>query len=738
MKPALLCICPPYPYMSPPAGAAALLGYLKANDVQDFDFLDLRLPVPRCYEPTYTPTGVFGESYVMDVPDLPLVLHILDTSDSYKPYDPETSPLFDRYCFERGISPAYLRSYLRGLDRFYKEVFEQLPQIDFVGFTVWTSNYLSTLLAASHLRSRKQPPFIVAGGPQVTESQASADLGLRSGLFDAVILGEGEETLLSSYGAFCENRRKPVYGVPGTRYVDGSSGAIQSADRPLLRIKELPLPSFSEMPVDAYQTDDYCTLPIQMSRGCTDKCTFCSEWVFWRRFRLDTVERTVEGMIQLQSLYGANYFTFTDSLLNGSPKRLHAFAEEVLRRRIDISWGGFMRAHMDLETARLLKRAGCEEVFVGIESFSDETLELMNKRRTKADNIRALRAFLTAGIFVVAGFIPGFPGDTRKDFMHSTAKMRELQDEFPGQLRVNTEPFRVSPGQPLYSKLEGIGLVPKNWDEEYFAIAPRYGDITSRIYCSVEGSNQGLERMGRERITFMTMSDALVRTDKFVYAEDEEVSMDSFTCEHVYGGWFLASIKSEASYVYALLVNETEKQELELLLCEASNNGLANSGVSARLTSLERLHVVSPSQRRPQIERILCRSDLQDGYLITVSPFVVARQLGSRFRNQILVANFVNSRWTHQPGRYRNLLRRIKSRPSNVADILRYMKRARLVQDDRRGRAIVRRLKEDGALTISEASELAEPFTSESRTEPLEAQLRVRHGLLRERKVNVQ
>ena len=71
-----------------------------------------------------------------------------------------------------------------------------------------------------------------------------------------------------------------------------------------------------------------------------------------------------------------------------------------------------MRAQMDIETARLLKRAGCEEVFVGIESFSDETLELMNKRRTEADNIRALRAFLTAGISVVAGFIPGFPLDS--------------------------------------------------------------------------------------------------------------------------------------------------------------------------------------------------------------------------------------------------------------------------------------------------------------------------------------
>ena len=48
MKRALLCVCPPYPMVSPPAGAAALLGYLKAHSITDFGFLDLRLGTPSC------------------------------------------------------------------------------------------------------------------------------------------------------------------------------------------------------------------------------------------------------------------------------------------------------------------------------------------------------------------------------------------------------------------------------------------------------------------------------------------------------------------------------------------------------------------------------------------------------------------------------------------------------------------------------------------------------------------
>src|ERR1041385_8511020 len=103
----------------------------------------------------------------------------------------------------------------------------------------------------------------------------------------------------------------------------------------------------------------------------------------------------------------------------------------------------------------------------------------MNKRRTEADNVRALRAFLRAGIFVVAGLIPGFPGDSRPGFLHSVSQLRKLQTEFPGRLRVNTEVFRVSPGLPLYRDLEGLGLTPQKWAEDYLNIAPRYSDITS-------------------------------------------------------------------------------------------------------------------------------------------------------------------------------------------------------------------------------------------------------------------
>src|SRR6516225_622499 len=122
------------------------------------------------------------------------------------------------------------------LNRYYEAAFERYPDVDFVGFSVWTSNLLSTLLAAHHLKRRPHPPFIIGGGPQLTESPASAALALRSGLFDAVARGEGEETLRAIYAAFCANGRRRVQGVAGTQYADSHSGERITAPRSLLKM----------------------------------------------------------------------------------------------------------------------------------------------------------------------------------------------------------------------------------------------------------------------------------------------------------------------------------------------------------------------------------------------------------------------------------------------------------------------------------------------------------------------
>lgn len=667
-KPALLCIVPPYSILEPPAGMGYLLAYARRNGCTEFDFQDFRLGVPEAYAPTYYHTGLFGESFVMDIPDLPLLLNILRNFEDQHDLLAGMSPIAERYCHERGMRTAYIERYLRCMDNYLTHVVGQLNDVRFVGLSTWTSNFLSTLLFAAHLKRLPKPPAVVLGGPQVTESRSSAALALRSRLADAIVVGEGEAALLELYsssdGNWCRNGAPP----PGTAVLGSDGNVLYGPPRQLLRSEQIPVPTFDQMPLMSYQDEGQLSVPFHLSRGCTDRCVFCSEWKFWERFRPGDVLQTIEGIKVLKAEYGAEYITFTDSLVNGHPARLRQFAECLIDQNMNIRWDGFMRANMNLETAQLLKRSGCESVFVGIESMSNETLALMKKRRTEENNVSALHAFLQAGIHVVAGLIPGFPKDDRTAFRHTAARLRELQQSYRGLLRVNSEPFMVSPGQPLYSRLDEFGLAGNPWDEQTIEIAPQYSDITRQVLCTIDGSNQGVERIGRLRIAEALESDAAIREDSFDYKGDELLTVSSFDFEYVRRGWFIARLKSDSGAIFALILTEGEKEKIENaeLDGEAEWDGLNGSCQSRGiLDAVAGRHLVSPSDDPRFVTGGYFRSESPET-TYRLSPLVVARVGDSSLKGRLLIVEYFTLSWMLLPPWQIQLIEILRQGPLTV------------------------------------------------------------------------
>jgi hypothetical protein len=358
---------------------------------------------------------------------------------------------------------------------------------------------------------------------------------------------------------------------------------------------------------------------------------------------------TIEGVKKLQKDYGAEYVSFTDSLLNGHPARLRQFADSLLHERIDLRWDGFMRANMDIETARLLKRAGCDNVFVGIESMSNETLALMKKRRTEEHNLGALEAFLQAGIHVIAGVIPGFPKDERKAFLHTSERLRSLQQTHAGLLRINAEPFVVSPGQPLFASLEDFGLRGVLWEQEILDIAPRYRAITERIFCTVEGSNQGIERVGRLRIAESMESDESERIDSFDYKGDEIPGGSKLEFEYLHAGWFLARIKSSAAWIYAVILTEREKESLEREMPdEFWGDSPAAVSIRSKLSQIAAGHLVGPAQL-PRLPKGGYFRDRSSSTAYRLSPYVIARAGGWRAGYRVFAVDFYDLSWKLLP-----------------------------------------------------------------------------------------
>jgi hypothetical protein len=678
-KPNVLAIVPPYSVIGPPAGAAALLGYLRSKGCQDFDFLDLRLPVPSVFAPTYRSIGAFGETYVLDVPDLPLVLKLLNASRDGTPLFRGADDDFERYCAERLIGVSDLEEYLTGMERYLRSALAQLPDVRFIGFSVWTSNYLTTLMAAAILKERRHPPSIVAGGPQVTESMASARLGLEAGLFDAVVQGEGEDAFLSVYESF--SRGGAIGPVPGA-ITAGNHGTSPEKPPPLLRILDLPAPDFDAMDLAAYSlSPDSTTVLYQLSRGCTDKCTFCSEWVFWQRFRALDPLQSVDQLAEMQRRYGFTEVLFTDSLLNGSIKRLRAFAEGVLERNLTFQWGGFMRAQMDADTLAVLKRAGLQWVNIGIESMSDATLDLMNKRRTEADNLHALRLFLENGIQVQSGLIPGFPGDTRARFLYTIQQLAALKKEFPALLSFTNEPFTVSPAQPIYKELGTFGLEPIPWSESYLNIAPAYRAITDTVFCAVRGSNQGVDRLG-ESALIPFFDGGMSPATPFSYSLLEKFSTQELDIETIEGGWVLARCKTPSALVYGCILTEEERLQYLQAVEQSPADGLQAPcildapAVAALMRRVERGHVFPPDRNSPSLLPISGRRPLTPDTTLALSPHVVGRIVGAGAEQELVLANVVAARAVIVGGDLIPVLKHLRKAPRTVDDLGKYAQRA--------------------------------------------------------------
>ena len=698
-KPHLLCIAPPYGNRAP-AGTAYLLGYLKSQGCDALDFLDLRLSAPFDFTPTYRTTGAFGESYVLDTPDLPLILQIVKAFADGRPLAPARDELFVRYCLERAISPHYLEAYLCSLSKYYESVFDRLPDIRFIGFSTWTPNFLSTLMAAAHLKRRRNPPFVVAGGPQVTASRASAAIGVRSGLFDVVVLGEGEQTLHQVFSDF-EAGREVSPGTPGTLVLDRASGQLVRSERKQLALETLPLPSFEEMPLMAYQTEaGYRAIPFQLSRGCTDKCAFCSEWVFWKHYRSDTPEHAVEQLKELKARYGVNFIEFTDSLLNGHPRRLMSVVDQMISSDVRVGWTSFMRAQMDADAARLLARSGCTGVFIGVESFSDEALQAMNKRRTEADNVRAIRAFVEAGIHVTAGFIPGFPGDSRPGFMHSVQVLRELQDRYPGRIELHEEPFTVMANAPMISKLESFGLTPQAWADEYLDILTDYRDVTAGVLCSVQGDGQGMERLGRMALVGAIKTDAPTR-GRFDEGADDETTVQTFDFEHLYRGWSLAQKRSGAGHRYCLIVDGAERAEIERLQEQYFPLDPIPAVVTATLSAIETRHLAAGTLAGPRLVRCLYPNVTAAASTFALSPYVLVRAMGRRDGHQLLAVDTVTGRSSRRPRRELPLLHALANRAETVDGLSQLLADSGTVWPERRLRQVLLELKEEGLVIVT-------------------------------------
>ena len=167
---------------------------------------------------------------------------------------------------------------------------------------------------------------------------------------------------------------------------------------------------------------------LTVAHGCYwKKCSFCDVSLdYISRYDAATAHTLVDRIERIVGETGQTGFHLVDEA--APPKALKAMAEELLRRRIHISWWGNIRFEKTFtpSLAELLAESGCIAMSGGLEVASDRLLALMQKGVTVDQVARVTHGFSQSGILVHAYLMYGFPTQTVQDTIDALEYVRQL------------------------------------------------------------------------------------------------------------------------------------------------------------------------------------------------------------------------------------------------------------------------------------------------------------------------
>jgi len=167
---------------------------------------------------------------------------------------------------------------------------------------------------------------------------------------------------------------------------------------------------------------------LTVAHGCYwKKCSFCDVSLdYISRYETASASLLVDRIEQIVAETGQTGFHFVDEA--APPKALKALAEELLRRKVMISWWGNIRFEKTFtpDLAELLAKSGCIAMSGGLEVASDRLLNLMKKGVTVEQVARVTKGFSDAGILVHAYLMYGFPTQTVQETVDALEYVRQL------------------------------------------------------------------------------------------------------------------------------------------------------------------------------------------------------------------------------------------------------------------------------------------------------------------------
>ncbi len=250
-----------------------------------------------------------------------------------------------------------------------------------------------------------------------------------------VLLGEAELSLADLCQALLGSG--DTSGVAG---LERRKSSAQQVHRPIqlpgpTPWHSLPRPARSLIDLtpyrDAWQRNHgYFSLNLVASRGCPYRCNWCAKPISGDKFHVRKADAVADEVLELRNAYGAEHLWFGDDVFALDHRWTSQFALEIEKRDCALPFKIQSRADlMTTETVDALNRAGCVEVWMGVESGSQRILDAMDKG-LRLDSVVAARERLgDAGIRACYFLQFGYPGEGWAEIQQTTALVRNTRPD---------------------------------------------------------------------------------------------------------------------------------------------------------------------------------------------------------------------------------------------------------------------------------------------------------------------
>ncbi|MEJ1159110.1 magnesium-protoporphyrin IX monomethyl ester anaerobic oxidative cyclase [Prosthecomicrobium sp. N25] len=296
---------------------------------------------------------------------------------------------------------------------------------DIVGCTAITPSIYKAERVLEIAKSVKPSAVTVLGGVHATFMYRQ--VLSEAPYIDAIVRGEGEEIMTALARAVAEGRwpadrakiKGLAYGENGKVVATPAAPTVKNFDAIAADWSILDWSKYIYIPLGVR-----VAIP-NMARGCPFTCSFCSQWKFWRDYRIRDPKKVVDEIETLKRDHGVGFFILADEEPTINRKKFVAFCEELIRRDVNILWGINTRVTdilRDEELLPLYRKAGLIHVSLGTEAAAQLKLDLFNKETTVAQNKKAIELLRKAGIVVEAQFIVGLENETAET-LEETYKM---------------------------------------------------------------------------------------------------------------------------------------------------------------------------------------------------------------------------------------------------------------------------------------------------------------------------